>query len=84
MRVTYKRIKVAMPHCGDCQEELQGNNSLLMPYKCRCGEWKSKSWDEPFEFVLKEKTILEEVVEEMNNTPREKFPERVHWEENKQ
>lgn len=40
MKVIYKKIKVAMPHCGDCGEGLLGNNSIMSPYRCKCGTWE--------------------------------------------
>lgn len=49
LRVVYKKVKVAMPHCPDCGEQLSGNNSMMSPYRCRCGVWKS-SWEEHFIF----------------------------------
>lgn len=42
-KVIYKRIKVAMPHCNVCGEELRGYNSLEFPYECSCGTWE-QSW----------------------------------------
>lgn len=52
MRVKYKRVKMTMPHCGDCGEMLNGNNSIALPYKCSCGIWKSKDYENPWEYVL--------------------------------
>lgn len=52
MIVKYKRIKVAMPHCGECGERLQGNGSYAQPYKCTCGSWEA-NWNNPQEMVLK-------------------------------
>jgi hypothetical protein len=40
MKLTYKFIKTLHPHCGVCGEILTGNNSLVLPYKCKCGTWK--------------------------------------------
>lgn len=36
----YKRVKVMMPHCPICRDELSGNNSIDRPWKCSCGTWK--------------------------------------------
>ncbi len=52
MRVQYKKISIPVSHCGDCGERLLGNNSIVQPYRCSCGVWQSKSFEEPFEFVL--------------------------------
>lgn len=51
MKVKYKRVKKLMPHCGECGEELLGNNSDFSPYRCKCGIWKS-SFSDPFNFEL--------------------------------
>ena len=53
MKIKYKRVKIAMPHCGDCGEQLQGNNSQILPYKCSCGTWEN-SFDDLFNYKLKE------------------------------
>lgn len=31
-----------MPHCNVCGEQLRGNGSVIIPYRCKCGEWE---WD---------------------------------------
>jgi hypothetical protein len=36
----YKKVKVLMPHCHICKEQLTGNNSIVSPWKCSCGTWK--------------------------------------------
>lgn len=36
---TYKKVKVAMPHCPRCGEQLRGNGSMVLPYRCDCGTW---------------------------------------------
>ena len=36
----YKKVKILMPHCSVCGERLLGNNSMILPYKCSCGEWE--------------------------------------------
>lgn len=56
MKIEYKRIKIAMPHCGDCKEQLLGDGSLMSPFRCSCGEWKLKSINplDPAEFTLNE------------------------------
>jgi len=40
-QLVYKRVKVAMPHCPICKKQLSGDNSLILPYRCDCGEWES-------------------------------------------
>jgi len=53
----WKKIPLLHPHCPICGEPLSGNNSVISPYKCSCGEWESK-WniegDGTYEFVIKE------------------------------
>lgn len=39
MQPVYKRVKELKPHCPDCKEKLSGNNSIIQPYRCSCGEW---------------------------------------------
>jgi len=36
----YKIVKISKPHCSICKEMLLGNGSIVLPYWCRCGEWK--------------------------------------------
>lgn len=36
----YKRTKCFVPVCNVCGEELGGNGSGFMPWKCKCGVWK--------------------------------------------
>lgn len=49
MEIEYKQVKTLVEHCGDCGERLSGNNSLVLPYKCKCGIWKwsfsSSEWE---------------------------------------
>ena len=40
MTPDYKRVKILMPHCPKCKEQLSGNNSIITPWKCSCGTWK--------------------------------------------
>lgn len=40
MKPTYKQVKILKPHCSICGERLQGNGSIVLPYKCSCGEWE--------------------------------------------
>ena len=39
--VKYKLVKVLVPHCPECDEELIGDNSGRSPYECSCGIWES-------------------------------------------
>jgi hypothetical protein len=52
MKVEYKRVKVLMPFCSVCKEQLSGDNSIILPYKCFCGEWQS-TWENPHYFTIK-------------------------------
>lgn len=49
MKPIYKKVKVSLPHCPKCGEQLKGNNSLMMPYKCKCGIWKYNLEEQKFE-----------------------------------
>ncbi len=49
--MVYKRVKALMPHCKDCGEELFGNNSVALPYRCSCGTWE-QNWSTG-EFYIK-------------------------------
>jgi len=50
MMPVYKMVKVRMPHCPKCKQQLSGNNSYADPYSCKCGVWH-KPWLEP-EFIV--------------------------------
>lgn len=52
MNIEYKKIKVSVPHCPVCKEELGGNGSLILPYKCSCGTWYS-NWTDPGNYEVK-------------------------------
>ena len=52
MQIKYKRVKILMPHCGDCGQMLMGENSYMNPYRCPCGVWESTP-REPFIYRLK-------------------------------
>ncbi len=41
MYPVYKRVKHLAPHCPQCGEELQGDNSCVSPWTCNCGTWKN-------------------------------------------
>ena len=40
MNPKYKRKPRMVPHCGDCEEELKGEGSIMIPYSCSCGKWE--------------------------------------------
>lgn len=40
MRIKYKTTKTIVPFCGNCDEQLRGNGSIVMPYQCSCGYWE--------------------------------------------
>ena len=52
----YKRVQKSVPHCGDCEEELRGNGSIVMPYNCSCGEWEVFRDRNSLEYKIKDKT----------------------------
>lgn len=37
----YKQVKSIAPFCPICDQRLSGNNSLVLPYMCKCGEWQA-------------------------------------------
>jgi hypothetical protein len=51
LQPVYKKVSVVMPHCPICGVQLQGNNSTILPYKCKCGEWKYDWTDTGYETV---------------------------------
>lgn len=38
----YKKVKIAMPHCPKCGEQLSGDNNYYRPWNCKCGEWEAE------------------------------------------
>lgn len=40
MKVKWKQVKTLKAHCGECGQRLSGNNSINLPYECKCGTWK--------------------------------------------
>lgn len=40
MMPEYKIIKIQAPHCPKCGEHLFQDNSVVSPWKCKCGIWK--------------------------------------------
>ena len=51
-QITYKKVKMFMPHCPVCKEQLKGNGSISTPYKCSCGEWEG-DWTNPNYYKIK-------------------------------
>lgn len=39
-RMKSKWKKKLVPFCEECDEELDGNGSIVSPYSCPAGEWK--------------------------------------------
>jgi hypothetical protein len=37
----YKPIEILKEYCPVCDEQLQGNNSIAFPWKCKCGTWEA-------------------------------------------
>jgi len=60
MRLKWKQIKTMAPHCGDCSEQLRGNNSLMNPYECSCGKWEAKRGDD-YKLVISEFVKIYEI-----------------------
>lgn len=59
MRPKYKKVMVAMPHCPQCGEMLEGDNSAISTWRCACGKWVSRFID-PWNYVIEPKTSNEE------------------------
>ena len=51
IRPDYKKVSELKPHCPNCKERLQGNNSIASRYKCSCGTWKPLC-GKPFEYEI--------------------------------
>lgn len=43
MKIEFRTVERTVPHCGDCAEVLSGNGSLILPYRCECGDWEYDS-----------------------------------------
>lgn len=39
-QLVYRRVKQVVPHCNVCGEQLRGNGSDVLPYRCGCGVWE--------------------------------------------
>ena len=51
-KVMYKRVSMQMPHCPVCGEQLQGDNSIALPFECSCGIWEGE-WGNPSMYKIK-------------------------------
>lgn len=40
MNPVYKTIKTVWPHCPVCREALSGDESMMRPWRCKCGRWE--------------------------------------------
>jgi hypothetical protein len=49
LKPIYKKVKVLVPHCPVCGEQLSGNNSIMMPFTCKCGKWEQDWFTQGFE-----------------------------------
>lgn len=47
MKPIYKKVPTVVPVCPKCKVKLSGNNSMVLPWTCNCGEWKSNHY--PFD-----------------------------------
>lgn len=54
MKPEYKKITIWAEHCPVCKEELLGNNSVISPWRCKCGIWRSRYPYAPDEFDIEE------------------------------
>jgi len=53
LKPEYKKVSELKPHCPNCKERLEGNNSTIMPYQCSCGVWIHEYEYFTFEVVKK-------------------------------
>lgn len=56
----WKMVKQRKPHCPVCGEQLFGDNSAMMPYKCSCGVWQS-SWDKPGYAIIQPEAYIKKL-----------------------
>lgn len=56
MIIKWKKVKTLQPFCSICGEQLQGDNSMVNPYKCKCGTWRN-SFDNLFDYKLVEEHL---------------------------
>lgn len=55
MRPEYKKVRVMKPHCPVCGNMLFGDNSMINPWRCPCGEWHN-TFQDPFEYEIKKES----------------------------
>jgi len=47
-----KTIKKSVYWCSDCNQEIVGNGSMINPYRCKCGEYEFKDFNEDYKLKL--------------------------------
>jgi len=52
MKIEWKKTKALIPHCPECKQILGGNNSILMPYNCECGQWEYDFKNNEYKLIL--------------------------------
>lgn len=53
MKPVYKQVKTVAEFCPTCKERLSGNNSVVLPWECRCGVWEFvRREDGEFEYEI--------------------------------
>jgi len=40
LTMKYRNKKIIVPYCPQCDEDIWGNGSIVLPYKCLCGDWE--------------------------------------------
>jgi len=48
IRPDWKPTKTMAPYCPKCGHRLSGNNSMIAPYRCKCGTWEQSRIDASF------------------------------------
>lgn len=66
MKPVYKMVRVSAAHCPECNQELWGNNSIALPWNCKCGVWKFV-WKESGEYDYDIEAIQEKIKKEKRN-----------------
>ncbi len=61
MQPKYQWVKVLKPFCPLCKKQLRGNNSVVSPYTCECGEWKydveNGGWNVRVKYILEDNKL---------------------------
>lgn len=50
-KIIYKTVKKAVAHCSECDTEMLGNGSEVMPYICLCGEWEFNKEESEYKVI---------------------------------